>query len=256
MQAVSQSYSSQAYTSILNGSPISGARTALGQKTPLGQAPSSINNEESVSLSADAKRLSRNNEAQESLQKNEANQNKNTSKEQELTQEDLKRITELQKRDKEVRTHEQAHLSAAGQYAAGGASFSYTTGPDGKRYVNSGSVPIDLGKEKTPEATIQKMRTVRRAALAPADPSGADRNIAAEASAKEAQAMKEVQTENQTASSEALKEANSAVKSNANQNDITTGTEHAIEHSKVSQVSDFNRKAMTSAYQAIAALAT
>jgi hypothetical protein len=251
MQAVSQSYSSQVYSSIQNGAPFSG-RPAPGQKTALDQKPSSPNSEEKVSLSADSRQLSRNNGTQGGFRQNETNQDKNSSKQQELTQKDQKNVIELQKRDKEVRIHEQAHLSAAGQYAAGGASFSYTSGPDGKRYVNSGSVPIDLGKEKTPEATIQKMRTVRRAALAPADPSGADRNIAAQASAKEAQAMKEMQS----ASSDALNENNNAASNNTKQDIDPTGTKNSLEDSQLSQVSDFSRKAMASAYQAVAALAS
>ncbi len=94
-----------------------------------------------------------------------------------LTAEELKQLSQLRSRDREVRTHEQAHLSVAGQHAAGG------------------EVPIDTGSESTPEATIQKMRTIRRAALAPAEPSGADRQIAAQASAKELQARQEVAAE-------------------------------------------------------------
>ena len=149
MQAVSQSYSSQTYASIQNGFQFSGDRTTSDQKSPTGKSFSSTSGEENVILSADGKHLSRNSETQAVSEENESVQSNNekSSQQQELTQEELKIITELQKRDKEVRAHEQAHLAAAGQYAAGGASFSYSTGPDGKRYANGGSVPIDLGKE-------------------------------------------------------------------------------------------------------------
>jgi hypothetical protein len=61
------------------------------------------------------------------------------------------------------------------------------------KYAVGGEVPIDMSSESTPEATIQKMETVRRAALAPADPSPADLQIASAASAKEIQAMQELQ---------------------------------------------------------------
>jgi hypothetical protein len=105
----------------------------------------------------------------------------------------LKIVRELKQRDREVKSHEQAHLATAGQYARGGASYTYQQGPDGRRYAVGGEVPIDVGKEKTPEETIQKMRTVRSAALAPASPSPADRSIAATASANEAQARQEMQ---------------------------------------------------------------
>jgi hypothetical protein len=110
----------------------------------------------------------------------------------EITFEELKKIQDLQLRDAEVKAHEQAHLSAAGQYAAGGASFTYTTGPNGKRYATGGEVPIDLSKEKDPQATLLKMTQVRRAALAPASPSAADRNIAARAAMIAAEASREI----------------------------------------------------------------
>lgn len=109
-----------------------------------------------------------------------------------ISSEQLREIQKLQQRDAEVKAHEQAHLSTAGQYAAGGASFSYTTGPNGKRYATGGEVPIDLSKEKDPQATLMKMTQVRRAALAPANPSAADRNIAARASMIAADAMSEI----------------------------------------------------------------
>ncbi len=110
-----------------------------------------------------------------------------------LTEAEVEMVRELKQRDREVKTHEQAHMATAGQYARGGPSYTFQQGPDGKRYAVGGEVPIDVGKEKTPEETIQKMRTVRSAALAPASPSPADRSIAATASAAEAQARQEMQ---------------------------------------------------------------
>lgn len=109
-----------------------------------------------------------------------------------LDKQDLSQLQQLKLRDTEVRTHEQAHLSAAGQYARGGASFTYQKGPDGGSYAVSGEVNIDVTKESSPEATISKMQTIKRAALAPANPSGADRRIAAQANVKEAQARQEL----------------------------------------------------------------
>ena len=115
----------------------------------------------------------------------------------ELTEAERKEVEELKQRDREVRTHEQAHAMAAGQYAKGGPSYSYATGPDGKRYAVSGEVSIDVSAiPDDPEATIRKMQQVRRAALAPAEPSGQDRSVATEASAKEAQARRELMQEN------------------------------------------------------------
>jgi hypothetical protein len=48
-----------------------------------------------------------------------------------------------------------------------------------------------MSPERTPEATIHKMQQVRRAALAPAEPSGTDRAAAAQASQIEARARME-----------------------------------------------------------------
>ncbi len=87
--------------------------------------------------------------------------------------------------------HEQAHKAAAGPHG-GPISFSFTTGPDGKRYAVEGEVPIDVSPvEGDPEATVRKMQQVRSAALAPAEPSVADRQVAARAQ----QIEREAQTE-------------------------------------------------------------
>lgn len=99
------------------------------------------------------------------------------------TQDDLERqqLVELAIRDNEVRAHEQAHKSVGGQYT-GAISLSYQTGPDGKRYAVGGEVPIDVSPVAgDPQATITKMRTVKAAANAPADPSAQDRKVAAAA---------------------------------------------------------------------------
>jgi len=110
----------------------------------------------------------------------------------ELSEEDQRKVEELKKIDKRVHIHEQAHLSAAGGYARGGANYDYVTGPDGNRYANAGHVNLDTSKERTPEATIRKADIIKKAALAPADPSPADKEIAANASEMAAEARKEM----------------------------------------------------------------
>lgn len=112
----------------------------------------------------------------------------------ELSEEEQREVDELSRRDREVRTHEQAHKAAAGQYG-GAISYEFQTGPDGKRYVSGGSVPIDVSPAEDPRATIQKMRQVRGAALAPAEPSSADRQVAAQAQRQLAEAQRELATE-------------------------------------------------------------
>lgn len=111
-----------------------------------------------------------------------------------LSAEQLKQLDKLKSRDKEVRSHEQAHLSAAGSYAIGGASFSFQSGPDGKRYAIGGEVSIDTSPiANDPKATLQKAEIIKRAALAPASPSDQDRRIAAQATKMAAQARSELQ---------------------------------------------------------------
>jgi len=102
-------------------------------------------------------------------------------------------LESLRQRDQEVRLHEQAHLLAAGPYAKGAPSYTYQTGPDGQRYAIGGEVPIDLSAVPgNPQATLQKALTIRRAALAPTDPSEADQAVAAQATALAAQAQQQL----------------------------------------------------------------
>ncbi len=116
------------------------------------------------------------------------------------SREEQAEIEQLRKRDQEVRTHEQAHLNAAGGFAKGGASYSLQRGPDGKAYAVGGEVNIDTSPiAGNPEATIRKAQQIRAAALAPADPSAQDRAVAASANILEAQARQELQLEKQEA---------------------------------------------------------
>lgn len=116
-----------------------------------------------------------------------------SSKSGQLSAEEQAQVEKLKVRDAEVRTHEAAHLAAAGQYAQGGPKFEYQTGPDGKQYAIGGSVSIDVSPVSgDPQATIQKAQQVRAAALAPSEPSGQDQKVAAAASQMEADARLKV----------------------------------------------------------------
>ncbi|WP_235983315.1 putative metalloprotease CJM1_0395 family protein [Aquipseudomonas guryensis] len=106
---------------------------------------------------------------------------------QQVRQEQLQ-VAELASRDREVRAHEQAHAAVGGAYA-GAPAYTYKRGPDGKSYVVSGEVSIDVSPiPNDPQATLRKMEVVQRAALAPAEPSSQDRRVAAQAQALAAQA--------------------------------------------------------------------
>lgn len=104
-------------------------------------------------------------------------------------------ISELAARDREVRSHEQAHMAVGGQHA-GAVQYDYERGPDGRLYAVGGEVGIDTAAVAgDPQATIDKMEQVRRAALAPAEPSGQDLAVAAQAAQAIAQARAELATE-------------------------------------------------------------
>lgn len=103
------------------------------------------------------------------------------SKAKELTAQEQQQVLQLQQIDRQVRAHEQAHLSVGAELARGGASFSYQTGPDQQRYAVAGEVSIDVSPAGTPQETIPKAEHIRAAALAPADPSAQDQSVAAQA---------------------------------------------------------------------------
>lgn len=116
-----------------------------------------------------------------------------------LTLEQQEELLQMQQRDQEVRLHEQQHASVGGQHT-GSPQYEYTTGPDGKQYVVEGSVSVDLSPiAGDPNATIEKMRQVKAAALAPAEPSSADKEAAARADAHMAQATAELMQSSQEA---------------------------------------------------------
>jgi hypothetical protein len=136
-------------------------------------------------------------ESESSTEKTKSNGSKLVGKEgekgpDELTEEERHKVADLKRRDAEVRSHEQAHSSAGGPYA-GSPRLQFTRGPDGKFYAIAGEVSIDSSAiAGNPQATIRKMQQVKRAALAPHEPSSQDRRVAAEADRKMLQARQEI----------------------------------------------------------------
>lgn len=101
-------------------------------------------------------------------------------------------ISELASRDREVRSHEQAHAAVGGSYA-GAPTYSFKRGPDGQTYAVGGEVSIDVSPiPNDPAATLRKMEVVQQAALAPAEPSAQDLRVAAQAQVLAAQARSEL----------------------------------------------------------------
>ncbi len=111
---------------------------------------------------------------------------------QQQQEQDLAQIQELAARDREVRAHEQAHAAAAGQYGSS-PSYEYVRGPDGAGYAVGGSVDIDTSPiAGDPAATLRKAEQLQRAASAPAEPSGQDRQVAAQVAQMAQQARAEL----------------------------------------------------------------
>ncbi len=110
----------------------------------------------------------------------------------ELGDDERREVEDLRRRDREVRRHEQAHQAAAGSYARGGPSYEFVSGPDGGQYAVGGDVQIDTSAVDDPRAAIQKFETVHRAALAPADPSSQDLQVAAVAQQEIAKARSDL----------------------------------------------------------------
>ena len=99
-----------------------------------------------------------------------------------LSEAEQRQVAELAERDREVRAHEMAHVAAGAGLVTRGASYTYQTGPDGQRYAIGGEVGIDTSPGRSPEESLSKAERIRAAALAPAEPSGQDRQVAAQAS--------------------------------------------------------------------------
>jgi len=145
-----------------------------------------------VGLSPEAKEeLDKTEEAAKRRESSAAEQEAPPGQKRKLTPEQIQIIDALRARDLEVRAHEAAHQSAGGG-AAGAASFTYQTGPDGKQYAVGGEVPISIGGGSTPQQRITNAQTVRAAALAPMNPSSQDMRVAARASQIEAAARREL----------------------------------------------------------------
>jgi SprA-related family len=120
------------------------------------------------------------------------NQQRKQKAQKEQQESEQKVIEQLSARDREVRAHEQAHAAVGGQYASS-PTYTYQRGPDGVSYAIGGEVQIDTSPiPGDPEATLRKAEQIARAASAPAEPSGQDRAVAAQAAKMAQQARVEI----------------------------------------------------------------
>jgi hypothetical protein len=162
----------------------------------------------------------------------------------ELAPSEIKQLEQLKRRDREVRAHEMAHKATAGQYAKGGASFEYQQGPDGQRYAVGGEVSIDIAKESDPQQTLQKALVIKRAALAPADPSGQDRQIALQADQMAAEARQEIRQQEQELTSRETNPSSGEKETDpASKTDDTSNTEQDPTPAQRRAIDSFHRVA-------------
>ena len=167
----------------------------------------------------------------------------------ELSLEEQRIVTELQAADTNVRAHEAAHMAAGGGLTSP-ASYTYERGPDNKMYAVAGEVGISTGEGNTPQESLNKAQTIRRAALAPADPSPQDLKVAAQAASMEMSARAQIMQEkmaqnsqNTNTSNETSGDAvNSAENSTENSNVNSTGnsTENSTRNSVGNSVGNSN----------------
>lgn len=172
-----------------------------------------------------------------------------------LTEEELELVEELEQTDQEVRAHEQAHLSAAGGLATSGASFTYETGPDGQQYAVAGEVGIDTSEvPDDPEATANKARQIRAAALAPADPSSQDLKVAADASQMEAEATAEMAQ--QQVAQQQTGESQQATDAQANSQQAASAQQGSASEQAASGIEQSRRYAAVEAFRAASAFSS
>ncbi len=140
-------------------------------------------------------------------------------------QQDLKVVSELATRDREVRAHEQTHASVGGAFA-GSPSYTMEQGPNGVSYAVGGEVSISTSAiSGDPEATMRKADTVRRAALAPADPSAQDRSVAAQATQIKIQAQVELASQAQEIDGSTTEQPHQAGQDEADKSSVSAADE-------------------------------
>lgn len=147
-------------------------------------------------------------------------------------------IRELKQRDQAIRAHERAHRSAGGQYVSA-AHLRYTRGPDGNLYASEGEVAINAAPiPGDAEATLIKAGIVRRAALAPVDPSAADLRVAAEAARLEARARAELRQQSRQDAVEAQRAGENRIQASFLQRLVELGVIDAPEQIRPGAVLD------------------
>ena len=173
-----------------------------------------------------------------STENNTQNNDKNAGQKNvgELSREEQRIVSELQAADTNVRAHEAAHMAAGGGLTSP-ASYTYERGPDNKMYAVAGEVGISTGEGNTPQESLNKAQTIRRAALAPADPSPQDLKVAAQAASMEMSARAEILQEKMAQNSQNTNNSNETSAENSTENSAensaVNSTENSTENSNI-----------------------
>ena len=120
---------------------------------------------------------------------------------------------------------------AAGGGLTSPASYTYERGPDNKMYAVAGEVGISTGEGNTPQESLNKAQTIRRAALAPADPSPQDLKVAAQAASMEMSARAQIMQEKMAQNSQNTNNSNETSAENSNVNSTENSTGNSTENS-------------------------
>ena len=183
-----------------------------------------------------------------SAENNTQNNDKNAGQKNigELSLEEQRIVTELQAADTNVRAHEAAHMAAGGGLTSP-ASYTYERGPDNKMYAVAGEVGISTGEGNTPQESLNKAQTIRRAALAPADPSPQDLKVAAQAASMEMSARAQILQEKMEQNSQNPNNSNETSGDDSAGNSTVNSNTNSAENSRIPSI---NHSSSTGGYYA------
>lgn len=164
--------------------------------------------DEAATASISAKALELYNAEQDFNSNSKENSTNNSDKE--LTQQEKQEVAKLKTTDAEVKAHENAHKAAAGGLRTSAPNYEYETGPDGKKYAVAGDVNVSYSQSSDPEENLKNAQKLKAAALAPAEPSSQDRNVAMKAEREITKARQDIQEEQQNNEKEVDKNINTS----------------------------------------------
>lgn len=102
-----------------------------------------------------------------------------------------RKITQLEKREQSIINHEKMHMLIGGSLASS-PTYTYSIGPDGKKYVSGGRVDMKMPTGGSLESLLSGLKRIKAAASSVTNPSAADLSTAAMAASIEASVNSEI----------------------------------------------------------------